>query len=111
MATFQKFSIGQTDRFDPANFPQLQTSLQKIVEQLNREPAGPKAEMLLSFVKDHCIRSQYVTDHPGAASLISTKSLPLGVLEDLFESCRNNPSFKRELEDYILSQMAAAKLY
>lgn len=111
MSMYQKFLIRETDHFNPAQFPQLQASLEKIVEQLNREPAAPKAEMLLSFVKDHSISSQYVQDHPSVASLISTKALPLGVLEDLFEASRNNPTFKRQLEEHIRHGMAAAKLY
>jgi hypothetical protein len=108
---YQKFLIKETDRFDPNNFPQLETSLEKIVGDLNREPAGPKADMLLSFVKDHCINSQYVIDHPKLATLISTKSLPLGNIEELFESSRNNPSFKKDLENHIRSYFATAHLY
>ena len=59
MAMYQKFLVKETDRFDPAHFPQLETSLEEIVKQLNREPAGPKADMVLSFVKDHSINSQH----------------------------------------------------
>ena len=108
---YHKFLVRETDRFDPCNFPQLQTSLEQIVTQLNREPAGPKADMLLSFVKDHCINSQQVVDHPRLATLISTKSLPLGSIEDLFESSRGNPSFKKDLEAHIRSYFATVHLY
>lgn len=111
MAMYHKFLVKETDRFDPANFPQLETSLEHIVTQLNREPAGPKADMLLSFVMDHCISSQQVVDHPTLATLISTKTLQLGCVEDLFESSRNNPSFKQELEAHIRSYFATAHLY
>jgi hypothetical protein len=110
MSVYQKFLIRETDRFDPANFPQLETSLEQIVVQLNREQAGPKADMLLSFVKDHAINSQQVIDHPKVASLISTKSLPLGTIEDLFEASRNNPLFKKALELHIRSYFLAANL-
>jgi hypothetical protein len=108
---YQKFLIRETDHFDPSHFPQLQVSLEKIVEQLNREPAGPKAEMLLSFVKDHSINSQFVLNHPKLATMISTKELPTGVMEELFESSRNNPSFKQDLEAYIRSGLTTARLY
>ena len=111
MSMYQQILIKETDRFDPANFLQLETCLEKIVVQLNRESAGPKAEMLLSFVKDHCINSQFVVDHPSLATLISTKSLPLGAMEELFESSRNNQSFRKDLEAYIRSYLIKAKLY
>lgn len=111
MANYHKFLIRETDRFDPANFPQLEICLDQITKQLNREPAGPKADMLLSFVKDHSIKSQHVTDHPALTLLISTKSLPLDSIEALFESSRNNPSFKKDLEAHIRSYFTAAHLY
>lgn len=110
MSVYHKFLIGEADRFDPANFPQLATCLAQIVVQLNREQAGPKADMLLSFVKDHSINSQQVIDHPKVASLLSTKSLPLGTIEDLFESSRNNLLFKKGLETHIRSYFQAANL-
>jgi hypothetical protein len=111
MPLYQKFLIKETDHFDASNFPQLEACLEKIVVQLNREPAGPKAEMLLSFVKNHSINSQQVVDHPAVATLISTKSLPLGVMEDLFESSRSNPSFQKEMETHVRSYFTAAHLY
>ncbi|GAA4746215.1 hypothetical protein [Flavisolibacter ginsenosidimutans] len=111
MPTYQKFRVGESNSFDPASFPELQPCLQQIVAQLNRESAGPKTEMLLSFVKDHRIKSQLVADHPALANLISTKSLPLAVLEDLFESSRTNPSFRNDLEKFVSAYFAAAPLY
>jgi hypothetical protein len=111
MSIYQKFLIKETDRFDPSNFPQLEDSLEKIVVQLNREPAGPKAEMLLSYVKNHSINSQQVVDYPAVATLISTKSLSLGVMEDLFESSRSNRSFQKDMETHIRSYFSAAHLY
>ncbi len=111
MSMYQKFLIKETDHFDPSNFPQLEACLEKIVVQLNREPAGPKAEMLLSYVKNHSINSQQVVDHPAVATLISTKSLPLGVMEDLFESSRSNPSFQKDVESHVRSYFTAAHLY
>jgi hypothetical protein len=80
MAIYQKFLVKETDRFDSSNFPQLETIIEQIVSRLNREPAGPKAEMLLSSVKDNCINSKQVVDHPTLATLISTKALPLDTL-------------------------------
>jgi hypothetical protein len=108
---YQKFLIRETDRFNPDNFPQLESCLETIVLQLNREPAGPKAEMLLSFAKNHSLDSQHVADHLKLASLISTKTLPLGVIEDLFESSKGNAPFTRDLEAHVRSYLAAAPLY
>ncbi|NTS42759.1 hypothetical protein HRG84_17810 [Flavisolibacter sp. BT320] len=98
---YHKFLIGDTDRFDAANFPELQKSLDATLGLLAGEPDDPKAEMLLSFVKDHCMNSQLVFNYPRLASLISTKEVPLGIMEDLFESSRKNPIFRQALELHI----------
>jgi hypothetical protein len=100
MFIYQKFSIAHSDHFIPSEFPQLQASIQQVIEQLTTEP-DIKTEMVLSFVKDHRIDSKLVKDHPKLAGLISTKSLPLQGMEDLFEAASKNPVFKKELEEHI----------
>ena len=105
MLSYQKFSIKDTDHFMPSEYPQLEASIQQVVDQLAAEPVI-KIEMILSFVKDHCINSKQVSEYPGLASLISTGSLTLQVMETLFEACKKNPVFKTELEQYIRSRFA-----
>ncbi|RYG51504.1 MAG: hypothetical protein EOO01_08390 [Chitinophagaceae bacterium] len=100
---YHKFLIGEVDHFDAAQYPELQKSLVNISGKLAREPNGLAADMLLSFVKDHRINSQLVMNHPELAALISTKELPLGIMEDLFDASRKNPSFSQELESHIRS--------
>ena len=98
---FQKFLIRNTSQFIPSDFPQLEESLREVVAQLARKWEGPKADMILSFVKDHSLPSQEVEDYPELAKLISTGSLPLYVMESLFESSRQHPLFRKQLEHYI----------
>ena len=98
---FHKFLIRDDDHFVLSTFPQLETSLQKIKKQLENYPLTPKTEMILSFVKHHSISSQLVKDYPELATLISSKSLPLQVMEELFESSKRNATFRNQLEDHI----------
>lgn len=109
MFVYQKFLIRETDRFDPSTFPQLEESLQQTLAELETGPAGPSAAMILSYVKDHSINSQQAKDHPQLATLISSRSLPLGIMEQLFESGRQNPIFQREMEGYIKSYLTVGK--
>jgi len=102
MLSYQKFSIRDSDHFDPSKFPQLIASIQQTLEQLDAEPAV-KIEMLISFVKNHCISSKQVKDYPALAGRISTGSLPLQLMETLFEAARKNSVFKTGLEQYIRS--------
>jgi hypothetical protein len=105
MFLYQKFSISTTAHFVPSEFPQLEVSIEHIVEQLATQPMV-KVEMLLSFVKDHCISSAQVEANSDLAALISTKSLSLQPMEALFEAARKNRVFRTELEHYIRSRFA-----
>ena len=98
---YHKFLVGDTDRFDATCFAELQKGLDATARLLADEPDDPKAEMLLSFVKDHSMNSQLVLQHPRMASLISTKEVPIGVMENLFEASRKNPTFRQALELHI----------
>jgi hypothetical protein len=98
---FQRFLIRDTDQFVPTEYPQLKESLQQVNAQLANWSSDPKTEMLISFVKFHSIRSQQVKDHPELATLISSQSLPLHAMEELFESAKKNSLFSKQLEDYI----------
>lgn len=110
MITYQMFLIKETDRFDPSVFPQLTDSLQQTVAQLATTPSGPSTAMIVSFVKDHRIDSQLVRDNPQLASQISTKALPLTVMEQLFESSRQNPGYRRDLEEYITAYLSSENM-
>src|ERR1044072_5024285 len=103
MFIYQKYSISATAHFIPFEFPELEASIQQVIKQLADEPVI-KVEMVLSFVKDHCINSTQANSYPELASLISNQSLPLLLLEALFEAARNNHAFVKELEDYIRSR-------
>ena len=105
MFIYPKFLIRNTDRFIPFNFPKIEASIIVLNEQLATETAAPRADMIISFARDHLIDSQHVKDYPRLADLISTRSLPLQLMEDLFESSKQNELFRKDLEDYIRSSL------
>src|SRR5690349_19409274 len=101
MFVYQQFLIKEADHFDPSVFPQLEDSLQQTLAQLDGEPAGPSTAMILSFVKDRTRNAQQAEAHPRLANLIRSKTLSLKVMEQLFESSRQNPAYQKDLEEYI----------
>lgn len=105
MFTYHQFSIADTDHFVPSHFPELETSIEQVMLQLAKEPRV-KNDMVLSFVKDHCMNSAHVKEHSKLAELIASKSIPLHLMEALFEAGRNNKVFKKELEEYIYQRLA-----
>ena len=110
MFTYQSFLIKETDQFEPSVFPQLEESLQQTVAQLALTAGGPSTAMIVSFAKDHCMDVQQVKDFPHLAGQIVSKALPLTILEQLFESSRQNPVYRKDLEAYVTTYLNNGKM-
>ena len=106
MFKYQRFLIGNTDHFAPTYFPCLEENISIAKRELDTMPYAYRTEILVSFLKDHCIESEWVEANPGLAEMISSKVLPLADFEALFESGKDNAAFIRELEEYIIEQFA-----
>ena len=107
---YSKFVVKDTDRFDPARFPQVEEDLDRLIVSMAALPSVLNTEMLISFCKDHCMQSEWVRTNPVLAELISSKSLPITHLEALFAACCTHPRFREELEEYITGRFRAAAL-
>ena len=101
MFTYQRFHVSGTDHFEETKYPQINKDLKAIALQLGNAAGAPGAAMLLSFVRYHRISTSSVAAYPALATMISTKELPLGALEELFEASKQNPTFQKELESHI----------
>jgi hypothetical protein len=64
-------------------------------------PLSFKSEILISFLKDHSVQNDWINANPKLAELVTSGGLFTGSIESLFESSRNNPGFRQELESYL----------
>ena len=99
----QNKAVGQHDHFYPADYPKLEGSLSVIDDMSANLPRAHKAEMLISFVKDHSMRTLSMQENPQFAELVLSHSLPLKDLEELFARCKGQIVFSKELQTYIQS--------
>lgn len=105
---YSKYLIKDTDQFCAVDFPKIVDDIAIIIGALAATPALQNSEILLSFTRDHSLKLDWVTAHPALAELISSKALPTSNLEALFASCSQNPSFRRQLEEYITTRLRHA---
>ena len=105
MFTYRKFRVENNDHFEEQKYPEINETLKAIALQWGDVSGTPGPTMLLSFVKDHSMSSKSVDSHPALANLISSKELPIGALEDLFEASKHNPTFQKELQSHITSYL------
>jgi hypothetical protein len=107
---YKKYLVKDTDHFDPDHFPELMEDIDTIHVGMDATPTALNAEMLLSFLKSHSIRTEWVNANPQLAEMISSKSLPITGLEALFESCTENRDFRIQLEEHIRERFSMLTL-
>jgi hypothetical protein len=103
MPIYRNYIINDSDHFIASEFVELQISIQHIASELSMESSANITDMVISFVKDHSINSQMVKESSELANRISSRALPIEVMEALFDASRENQLFRKHLEDYIRS--------
>lgn len=100
-----KYTISSTDVFNQADYPDITEELILFKQSAAALSNSDKATMLISFVKDHMIRSDLVRAHPELVSYITSRQTVVKHLEHLFKSCRANVPFQKDFEIYIRRQL------
>ena len=77
-----------------------------MIDQIKNVAPYYKAEIIVSFLKNHCLQSEWVTANPVLAQLVTSKSVYSSRIESLFNSCENNPAFWQQLETYLKGELA-----
>jgi len=101
MKQYNKYLVRATDQFDPVNFSSVTDEIRLINEETVSLPPLFKVEILLSFLKDHSLENIWTKANPQLTDLVISGSLKKGNIESLFESCRSNQAFRRDLETYL----------
>jgi hypothetical protein len=110
MFTYKKYTIKDSDSFIAAHYAGMEENLAQMSLMLAKLPSNHRKEMVLSFLKNHSMKTAWVEANPGLAEMITSKELPLGDLEALFESSRNNPSFRHDLEMHVGHQLSQSTI-
>lgn len=96
------------EQFSPENFPEAVAELPGIVKSMKSTSDYFRRDIILSYLKDHSIRTEWIAANPQVASIMTSGEFHGANLEKLFESCRWNKSFRKDLETYVRSHLTAA---
>lgn len=97
--------IGEIEKFNPDNYPKMVAELTAMLSSLNPIPVYFKREMIISYLKDHCIKTEWIAANPNLATLMISGRLSTTHLEALFESCRWNKAFRSDFERYVKERL------
>jgi hypothetical protein len=101
MRHYSKYLVKADDEFDSFNYPQLVQDIAQINETSVNVPQTLKAEILISFTKDHSLKNEWISVNPEFAELITTGELPTGNIASLFEASAKNSFFQQQLERFL----------
>lgn len=94
-------AVKATERFNENNYPKVQEELQAICNATSQVSVWDKTDMIISYLKDHFIKSERTKVNPELTRLLMTGFYQTSHLELLFSSFRYNQSFIKDLENYI----------
>jgi hypothetical protein len=101
MRHYPKYLVKTEDEFNSFNFPQIEQDLSQINEVSINVPQMFKAEILISFTKNHSLKHELITANPLFAGLVTGNILPIANITSLFESSFRNTCFQQQFERYL----------
>jgi hypothetical protein len=100
------YKIKELDTFIEQLYPNVVEEVIGIRKRSAEMKSPHKADIIVSFLKDHSIKSEWLQTNKDISKLMTSGSLNVSHLESLFGSCRQNAIFLSGLESYIKSSLA-----
>ena len=98
MRHYPKFLVKLDDEFDSYNYPQIEKDIDYINETSVNVPQILKAEILISFTKNHSLKNEWISTNPEFAQLVTSGELPVDNITSLFEASSTNSYFQKKFE-------------
>ena len=96
-----KYEIPDTAIFDNASYIHVISELTTLVNGIAHIDSDYKSAIVISYLKDHSIRMEWLTGNNKLTKAITSRSHNTAHIEALFEGCRNNKAFLNDFEAYI----------
>lgn len=100
------YEIREADKFDLHFYPEVQQELVIISRRLKEITGDHKAEIVISFFKDHCIRTEWFKSNDDVIKLITSRLFGTEHIEALFKGCKHNREFLNDFERCISTSLA-----
>lgn len=115
MKQYEQYLIGSLDIFEPGNYPAVNAEIINVNQKTADSPRFYKEEIIISFLKNHSLRNDWIDANPQLTKLVTSGQLFTGNIESLFEACRGNKVFSADLENHLTERFAttgkSAKLW
>ena len=87
--------------FNPERFPEMKGELSSLIQKTENTPRYFKAEIIISYFKSHCIKSEWIRVNPELVTSLLGGNFLTRHIESLYDWCRLKPVYLRAYENYI----------
>lgn len=106
MNRYNQYHIKDSDRFDPYIFSKVRDELEQIFKATAVLPLNNKEYIIISFLKTHSLKNEWIQDNPQLTSLFTNGNFSTSNIDSLYESGKNNSLFIQSFEDYIRNNIS-----
>ncbi|MGC1241340.1 MAG: hypothetical protein WA874_07120 [Chryseosolibacter sp.] len=99
------YIINDSDTFDQNHYDDVVVELTSLNKNIAHIESNAKSEIVISFLKDHCIQTDLLTGNKKLAETITSGFLKMHHTESLFQSCQGNKIFLKDFEAYVRMQV------
>lgn len=97
--------IKPAKQFVAEDYPELESDINRIKGTIQETGNNFVSEILISFCRDHSIRSEFIKGNPEFTKKLVKEGLPIEKIEQLFRLNKDNEPFICDLEIYIQTKM------
>lgn len=105
MTAINYSDIGEARKFNSDDYPVMVAELATMIKDLHQVPIYFKKDIIVSYLKDHCVKTEWINANPVLVKMITSGVLATSHLEKMFEGCRWNSAFRADLEKYIKAKV------
>jgi len=92
--------------FNPDDFPLVVSEIDFLSLSLRGINSNYKSDIVISYLKDHSIKSTWARANPRVTELLTLTTFPISHIEAIFVSCRQNFNFLNEFEKYFRDRLS-----
>lgn len=101
----KRFTIKTGEIFEPERFASVKEEIVLINERTEALPATFKANIIITFLKDHSLLNEWIKANPQLTKSVTGGELFTGAIEALFEASKGNILFQKQLETFLITQL------
>lgn len=105
MYQHKQFTLKNNEIFEPGRFASIREEIILINERTASLPAAFKANIIVTFLKDHSLSNEWIKANPQLTRSVTGGSLFTGAAEALFEASKGNILFQKQLETFLINQL------